>query len=375
MKIAIVTFAAYGAGGQYTAHLANALSDVAKVAVLLPAAADTGPLSAGVSLIKLPLPFNLVPAAFTALKPAFQKVFMEALDHEKPDVVHLVFEHRFPYFYACRLSRRYPLVATIHEPRSIANRGPVGNLIAGSLQYMNNSGLARCSDRVIVHGENLKTSRLISKLAADKVKVVPIGALSFASGDKAAPQKTGKNVLFFGRIAPYKGLEYLIEAAEKIRPSLPGLTVTIAGEGDLSKYTGKLGDRAFFQVHNMYIPDDEAAGLFQTADLVVLPYTDGTQTLLISLAASFSKPAVVTDVGNFAEMVEDGKTGLVVPPRDTQALADAMLKLLKDDDLRIAMGQNARRSMQAQYSWEAIVKITTSVYNEAIAAHAKRAEG
>jgi glycosyltransferase involved in cell wall biosynthesis len=371
LKIAIVTFAAYGAGVQYTAQLANALAAGNQVSVLLPADADTARFTKDVSLIKLPLPFNLMPAAFKALCPGFMSLFLKMLDGEKPDVVHLVFEHRFPFFYACKLRRSYPLVVTMHEPKAIPNRGWAANLLVAALQFINNSLLARCSDGILIHSENLKSTGLISNIPADKVHVVPIGNFSFLPKNPHYSEKTGKNVLFFGRIAPYKGLEYLIEAANMIKPSVPGLTITIAGEGDLSKYSKMIADQSFFAVLNRYIPDDESANLFQAADLVVLPYTDGTQTLLISLAGSFNKPAVVTDVGNFADTVEDGITGLVVPPRDAKALAEAMLKLLANDELRTSMGDNACRKMKgAKYSWDTIAADTMAIYNEAIASHA-----
>ncbi len=113
------------------------------------------------------------------------KLFLNTLDREKPDVVHLVFEHRFPFFYACRLNRKYPMVATIHEPRAIPNRGWAANLLAGGLQYINNSRLARCSDEIIIHSAGLKNTRLISRLPVEKVHVVPHGNFSFFSSATA----------------------------------------------------------------------------------------------------------------------------------------------------------------------------------------------
>jgi glycosyltransferase involved in cell wall biosynthesis len=376
LKIAIVTFAAYGAGAQYTAQLANALAAEKQVAVLLPADADTSQFRQSVSLVKLPLPFNLIPAAFKTLSPGFMNLFLNTLDREKPDVVHLVFEHRFPFWYACKVHGKHPFVVTIHEPRAIPNRGWVGNLTVGALEYTNNSLLARCCDRVIVHSEKLRKTSLISKLPAEKVHAVPHGNFSFFSSYGQGKEKKGKNILFFGRIASYKGLEYLIEAAAMIRPSVPGLSVTIAGGGNLSKYAKSIADREFFLVHNRYIPDEEAADLLQAADLVVLPYTDGSQSSLISAAAAFKKPAVVTSVGDFADMVEDGRTGLVVPPRNSRTLAEAILKLLNNDELRTSMGENAYCKMQgAEYSWDTIAAKTITIYNEAIASYMSMKKG
>jgi glycosyltransferase involved in cell wall biosynthesis len=114
----------------------------------------------------------------------------------------------------------------------------------------------------------------------------------------------------------------------------------------------------------------------QAADLVVLPYTDGSQSSLISAAAAFKKPAVVTSVGDFADMVEDGRTGLVVPPRNSRTLAEAILKLLNNDELRTSMGENAYCKMQgAEYSWDTIAAKTITIYNEAIASYMSMKKG
>ena len=95
-----------------------------------------------------------------------------------------------------------------------------------------------------------------------------------------------------------------------------------------------MADPQFFEVRNRHIPDREAAQLFIDADIVVLPYVEASQSGVLAIANAFAKPVIVTDVGELGRAVEDGVSGLVVPPADERPLADAILKLATDGALR-----------------------------------------
>ena len=94
----------------------------------------------------------------------------------------------------------------------------------------------------------------------------------------------------------------------------------------------------------------------------MLPYVEGSQTGVVPIAYSFKKPVVVTNVGSFDEVVEDGKTGFIVPPRDPAAIADAVAKMLKDRQRRLQMGENAYRKMNEDLSWDTVVTDTVRIY-------------
>ena len=158
----------------------------------------------------------------------------------------------------------------------------------------------------------------------------------------------------------------MIEAGKLIKQQFPEITITIAGEGDFNKYKELIKGDSNFTICNKFIPDNEVATLFQKAAIVVLPYTDGSQSGIISIAGSFKKPVVATNVGNFSEMVENGKTGFVVAPKDATGLAKAIIKLLKNDKLRQEMGENAYSAIQERFSCDDIAQKTVCVYEEAI---------
>jgi len=128
-------------------------------------------------------------------------------------------------------------------------------------------------------------------------------------------------------------------------------------------------NRDNFIVHNYRIPYKEGAELFQRCSVVVLPYIDASQSGVIPTAYGFKKPIVVTDVGSIPEIVDDGVTGFIVPPRNTEALADAIVKLLEDEDLRKQMGESAYKKLKTDLSWDKIAEKTIEVYKKAINEH------
>lgn len=164
-----------------------------------------------------------------------------------------------------------------------------------------------------------------------------------------------KNVLFFGRISPYKGLEYLCKAMVKVKEQVPDATLTIAGGGkmyfDISSYEKK----EWVKIINRYVGMEELAGLLQNCALTVCPYIDATQSGVIMTSYSLCKPVVATNVGGLGEMVEDGKTGLLVPPKNIDALANAIISLLKDNETLEQMAKNIKNDyFVGEKSWKAI---------------------
>jgi len=106
--------------------------------------------------------------------------------------------------------------------------------------------------------------------------------------------------------------------------------------------------------------------LFQKASVVVLPYIDGSQTGIIPIAYAFKKPVIVTNVGSIPEVVDDGKTGYIVPPRNEKKLAEAIIDILRDEHKRKQMGENAYKKMKEELSWDKIAEKTIRVYEEII---------
>ena len=172
------------------------------------------------------------------------------------------------------------------------------------------------------------------------------------------------DVLFFGRISPYKGIEYLCKAMIKVKEHIPDATLTIAGGGKMYFDITPYENMEWVKIINRYVGMEELACLIGTCALTVCPYTDATQSGVIMTSYSLCKPVVATNVGGLGEMIEDGKTGMLVPPKDVDSLADAIISLLANESLRSNMEKRIKEEyFTGDKSWKVIADKYIEFYN------------
>ena len=278
-----------------------------------------------------------------------------------PDVIHLQLGHLW-FNWALPMLGDCPLVLTVHD--SLIHVGDAYS--SKTPQWVYDRACYRAQRR-IVHAPQVKES-LLQRLdiPSGTVHVVPYVLV----GDDALGEKVQGGdplVLFFGRIWEYKGLEYLIRAEPLITSKVPEAKIVIAGVGeDFERYRRMMVHPEKFIVHNECVSDEKRAELFRRASVVVLPYIEASQSFIISIAYRFEKPVVATTVGGLPEMVDHGRTGYLVPPRDANALAEAIVPLLQNEDLRRLFGQNGRRKGNVECAPEVVGQKTRVVYRHAI---------
>lgn len=165
----------------------------------------------------------------------------------------------------------------------------------------------------------------------------------------------GEVAVFFGYVRRYKGLDTLLSAWPAVR-ARRAATLVVAGDfyEDPAPYRAQAAAAGEGAVRLMegYLPDGDVEALLRAADVVVLPYRSATQSGVTHVAYALGVPVITTDVGGLAETVKPGETGLVVPPEDPAALADAVVRFFADD-----MGPRLRavvRSLQREHSWEVL---------------------
>ena len=207
---------------------------------------------------------------------------------------------------------------------------------------------------IIVHSEQERSEILeFNSRATVKKHLLPLFEYDAKS---AVKQNKSLNLLFFGFVRPYKGLDTLLKAVAILRNR--DISVKIAGEfwDDKEDYLRLISDLDIsgkVQLVDRYIPDDEMSLCFSWADLVILPYKKTITSGIIATAYGFGKPVLATNVGGFHEVIQDGYTGKIVPPDDPEALAEGIVWFMTNK--QIDFEANILNFTSQNMSWNSLV--------------------
>lgn len=255
----------------------------------------------------------------------------------------------------------------------------------GNDSWLNRSTLGmqyRLAAHIFVHTQRMKEELQHDfGTSAQKISVIPFGINATVPNTSLIPAEARvrlglephhRVVLFFGNIAPYKGLEFLVDAVAGLIGQEPNLRLVIAGrpKGEPAYWAGierrisepKLREHIVKRIE--YVPDADTEVYFKAADVLVLPYTHIFQSGVLFLGYYFGLPVIAADVGSLREDVVEGKTGSVCRPKDPVDLARRLADYFAGDLYRQL---HARRSdIQSyageRYSWSEVGKVTSRVY-------------
>src|SRR5579871_5712293 len=302
----------------------------------------------------------------------------------QPKIFHILWNNKFELFDRTILMAYYKslgkkIVLTAHNINAAKRDRRDGHLnrLTLRIQY-------KLSDHTFVHTEKLKRELFDEfDVPVTRVTVIPFGInnavpntrltsgearqrLSIVGGEKV--------ILFFGNIAPYKGLEDLISALKRIGSTRSDYRLIIAGrpKGD-ERYWASIQrtireDLATcrVQLRADYIPDSETELYFKAADVLVLPYRHIYQSGVLFLGYSFGLPVLAADVGSLKDEIIEGKTGFVFRSEDPSDLARTIEKYF-DSDLYLNLKsrrQEIREYAIQRHSWDVVSHITSGIYND-----------
>lgn len=305
----------------------------------------------------------------------------------KAHIFHILWNNKFDLFDRTLLMLYYKLlgkkiVFTAHNVNAGIRDGndSLLNRLSLKIQY-------RLSDHIIVHTEKMKTELTLEfGVSKARVSVIPHGINNKVptTGLKPTDAKRHfgigggeKTLLFFGNIAPYKGLEYLVTALIELGKKSGDYRLVIAGRSKASEDYWKLiqrmisssglGERIIQQIE--FIPDVQTELYFKAADVLVLPYTHIFQSGVLFLGYSFGLPVIAADVGSLREEIVEYKTGFVFRPQNAADLAKTIEKYFASDLYRDLdqKRQTIRDYANERYSWSKSAAMTTKVYSDLLA--------
>jgi len=300
----------------------------------------------------------------------------------KPKIFHILWNNKFQFFDRTLLTLYYRLlgkkiILTVHNVNTSRRDSKDSALNRQTLRFQ-----YRQADHIFVHTQEMRQE--LSKeycVNESQVTVIPFGInnsvpntdlSSIEAKERLGLRKEDKTILFFGNIAPYKGLEYLVSAYQQIAAKRSDYKLIIAGRPKgFEQYWTEVQEmiRADVQkgkiiLRKEYIPDEETEVFFKAADVLALPYRYIYQSGVLFLGYSFGLPVLAADVGSLRDEIVEGKTGFVFKPEDPVDLERAIETYFSSE---LFSNLSARRAEIRDFamkrnSWTAVGQSTIRTY-------------
>jgi glycosyltransferase involved in cell wall biosynthesis len=292
---------------------------------------------------------------------------MQIIRDLQPDLLHVQETNDPWYDITLLMNKMPPLVTTVHD----VFRHPGDKQSVFGSDYTRRVAFYR-SQQIIVHANHLRDAMIDHfRVPTQRLTTIPHGELGSLYRRLAKNQqriiREPYTLLFTGRIWPYKGLKYLIEAMPLVAENIPEVKLIIAGSGEnIDQYFPQGYDSNRYEILNRFIEPDEMVRLFQRSTLSILPYIEASQSGVAALACGMGTPIIASNVGGLSELVNNEQDGLLVPPGDTVKLANAIVRLLGDQSLQQQMHQALLDRCHQDLNWSNIANQTLKVYQKAI---------
>jgi glycosyltransferase involved in cell wall biosynthesis len=312
----------------------------------------------------------------------YWKLFRYALT-AKPKIFHLLWNNKIQIFDRTLLMLYYKALGkriafTVHNVN--ANKRDSNDTFWNRCTLRIQYGL---SDHLFVHTEKMKEElNQEFGVPGDRVTVIPFGINNSVPDTDLTPEnaklrlglkKDEKAILFFGNIAPYKGLEFLVAAFQSLLRRDPSCRLIVAGR---PKNCEEYWQAIFHSIQSNvqagqiilkaeYISDKDTEVYFKAADVLVLPYTHIYQSGVLFLGHSFGLPVIAADVGSLKEEIVEGETGYMFRVADAADLAAVIERYFASSMYRNLDRRRPqiRDHVEALHSWQEVGRLTLDVYS------------
>lgn len=256
------------------------------------------------------------------------------------------------------LANNYKKIITIHDPIPHIGDDNFTTRLVRKINFF-------CVKKYILLNQNQKEPFLKKyNIASSNTYCSKLGVYDYYThyyDSKIDENKSNKTVLFFGRIATYKGIDVLLKSFAQVREKFIDAKLIIAGSGT---FNFDEFDTTQVTIINRYIETDELFTLIKNSSFVICPYLEGTQSGVVMTSFSMYKPVIVTNVGGLSEMVTNKETGLIIEPNNDQALSNAIVNLFENPNKLELFSKNIKANYfnQGEFSWNTISDDLVKVY-------------
>ena len=286
----------------------------------------------------------------------------------KPDIIHAHYASSYGLLGA--LSRFHPFVISVWG--SDVYEFPRKNLLQKGILKFN----FKKADKICSTSHTM--AKEIKKYTNKDIEVIPFGVDLDIFKPFSVHHVFDNDAIVIGTVKSLEtgyGIEYLIDAFSKLQTRLKNhsIKLLIVGTGSLEKeLKTKVKDMRIEgdTVFTGYIPPSSIPSYHNMLSISVFPSLSESFGVSVVEAMACEKPVIVTDVGGLPEVVENGVTGLIVPPADVRKLSEAMEALVKDEALRARLGKQGRQRVEKLYDWKNNLASMITVYEELLSGKA-----
>ena len=314
----------------------------------------------------------------TPINPMWYFQIKNIIKKEKPDVINAHTPVPFIADVAARVWNNIPFILTYQNDLTKGNI--LLNLICKFYYFAIGNKTLKISDKIIATLEYYTKNSPYLTRHLNKISIVPPGVqiAKFHPGvNKFTLQKKYGNypfVLFVGQLDKthiHKGIYYLIDAISLVKKKFENIVLLVVGKGDNIDNYKKYAQKSSLEknvIFTGFVPIDKLPEYYAGSNVTILPALNNLEGfgMVLIEAGACGKPVIGTSVGGIPSVISDQKTGLLVPPKDPEALAKAIIKILKDPKLAKKMGENGYKNVKENFTWEKQIKKTNDLFTEII---------
>lgn len=253
--------------------------------------------------------------------------------------------------------RRKKILYYLHDPKPHTGE----SFLRRNLLKFQNKVCSKFASKVIVASEFIKNDIIdngILGIPEGKLEVIYLGLLENLLFDDIDVSNKKRDILFFGRIEDYKGIDVLVKSIQYLHDNNYHINCTIVGKGNIEKYIEKK-DTHLFEINNTYVSDRELAAIIGESKIVVFPYHNATGSQTVQISYYYEANLIASKVGCFNDYVIHGYSGYLFEPGNYIELADKIKSLLEDREQQASFSTNAKKMLNHKFD---SVKIINQYY-------------